>query len=66
MKGGEAMKDILVRLAALILIGTMLYNLPASLDGSMEFQDKVVANHLEANKRILKGVRKDEYYEKEQ
>lgn len=54
MKGGEAMKDILVRLAALILLGTMLYNLPASLDGSMEFQDKVVANHLEANKRILK------------
>ncbi len=45
------MKEWFLRLIALLVIALVLYQLPDCIDGSMAFQDAVVANHLAANKR---------------
>lgn len=45
------MKEWFFKLISLLVIAFALYQLPACIDGSIAFQDAVVANHLEANKR---------------
>ncbi len=45
------MKEWLFKLITLLAIALVLYQLPDCIDGSMAFQDALVANHLETNKR---------------